>query len=298
MPPMLRDALDIFRRAARLFSGKGARFLGAAVAFYALLSTAPLFVVILHVVGAFFGRTRAESALWGGLGQWLAPEGLETVRQLTNRLDEIEASGSILGILLIIYGSTRLFRAVRRALNQLWGIDLEAVERSRPTVVKYGLRYGGAFALALFVALLVVLLVAEKSALLVLSRAGADLPGGLVWSIDIVTSVGLAFVLFTVLFRFLPETKVTMRQAALSALVSTTLFVIGSSLVTLYLQHKHVSALYAGASAVVLAVLWVYYSAQVFFFGACIGAALREADMPVVPLVTTPLESDARGHTP
>lgn len=88
----------IAKRAASIFSAGGARFLGAAVAFYALLSAAPLFVVVLHVVGAVFGRERAESALWEGLARWLAPEGLETVRIVTDRLDQAEAKGSTLGV--------------------------------------------------------------------------------------------------------------------------------------------------------------------------------------------------------
>jgi membrane protein len=261
----------VIKRAVKLFSGKGARFLGAAVAFYALLSAAPLFLLVLNVVGALFGRNRAEEALWGGLEQWVAPESLDTVRQLTDRLERVEGSKSWLGVLVVIYGSTRLFRALRRALNQLWGIDLEAIESARKAHVKYGLRYGGAFALALFSALLVALIVVEKSAFafVVLSPAA-------VWAVDLATSVAITFLLFFVLFRFLPETDVTSREAALSSVVSTVLFALGSTLVTAYVRHKHMNDLYAGASAVVLAVVWVYYSAQVFFFGACIGAALRE----------------------
>jgi membrane protein len=272
--PLHTVVKDVFVDAFRLFSRKGARFLGAAVAFYALLSAAPLFVVVLHVVGAVFGRTRAESALFAGLGQWLAPESIQTARELTDRLDDASGSGSFVGVLLVVYGSTRLFRALRRALNHLWGIDLEAVEGARGTAKKYGVRYGAALALALFVALMVGLLVVEKAAIGLLASLGAALPDALVWSLDASTSIGLVFILFVVLFRFLPERPVTAREAAVSALVSTALFALGSSVVTAYVRHKHMSDLYAGASAVVVAVVWVYYSAQVFFFGACVGAVL------------------------
>ena len=268
--------MTLLRDAFRIFSGKGARFLGAAVAFYALLSAAPLFVVILYVVGSVFGRQRAESALWGGLSTWLAPEGLEAIRGMTERLDRTESSGSIIGVLLVIYGSTRLFRALRRALNQLWGIDLEGIERARPKVVRYGLRYGGALLLTLFVALLVALLLVAKAVFAVLATYSVRAAPAALWALDGVTSIALAFVLFVALFRFLPEAPVTWRDAATSALVSTSLFAVGSGLVTLYVRHKHMDDLYEGASAVVLAVVWVYYSAQVFFFGASVGAALRQ----------------------
>jgi membrane protein len=265
----------LLREAFRIFSGKGARFLGAAVAFYALMSAAPLFVVILYVVGAIFGRERAESALWGSLGTWAAPEGLEAMRGMTERLARAGHSGSVLGIVLIVYGSTRLFRALRRALNQLWGIDLEGVERARTRVVRYGLRYGGALLLTLFVALLVALMLIVKAGFAFVATWSTRAPPSVLWALDGIASIALAFALFCALFRFLPETDVSWRDAATSAGVSTALFALGSGLVTLYIGQKHVSDLYEGASAVVLAVVWVYYSAQVFFLGACVGAAMR-----------------------
>lgn len=258
-----------------MFSGKGARFLGAAVAFYALLSAAPLFVVILYVVGAIFGRPRAESALWGGLATWLAPEGLDAVRGLTERLERSEHTGSVIGVVLVIYGSTRLFRALRRAINQLWGIDLEGIEASRTRVVRYGLRYGGALLLTLLVAVLVALLLIVKGGFAVLAMWSTRAPPGVWWALDAVTSVALAFGLFCALFRFLPETDVSWRDAATSAVVSTALFALGSGLVTLYVRQKHIGDLYEGASAIMLAVVWVYYSVQVFFLGACVGACVR-----------------------
>jgi len=268
--------VNVVREALRLFSDKGARFLGAAVAFYALMSAAPLFVVILYVVGELFGRRRAESALWDGLATWVAPEGLAAIRAMTERLDRMEGSGSVIGVALVVYGSTRLFRALRRALNQLWGIDLEGIERARGRVKRYGIRYGGALLLTLFVAALVVALIVVKTGFAFIATMSTRAPPFLLWGLDVFVSVGMAFVLFTALFQYLPETDVTLHDAMTCAAVSTALFAIGSGLVTLYVRHKHMDAVYEGASAIVLAVLWVYYSAQVFFFGACVGAVLRQ----------------------
>lgn len=268
------DARTVLRDAFRLFSRRGARFLAAGVAFYALLSAAPLFVVVLHVLGFVAGRGRAEDALWSGLALWVAPEELGTVRALTERLDRLEGEAGLLGVLVLVYGSTRLFRALHRALNQLWGVDLEAVDAGTSRLRKYGSRYGTALALAGLVVLLVGSLVVVKTAFAFVGSFGAGPPPALLWALDLGVSVALAFALFFALFRALPETDVSAREAATSALVSTGLFAVGSMAVTAYVRHKHTADVYAGAGAVVLAVVWVYYSAQVFFFGACVGAAL------------------------
>lgn len=255
--------------AASLFARRGARFLGAAVAFYALLSAAPLFAVLLHAVGAVFGRARAEDAMWGSLGTWLAPDALATVRASTERLDDLRASHGVAGFALLAYGSTRLFRALHRALNVLAGVDLAAVEAERPRALKYGLRYGRALALTTLCATLVAVLVVAKTALaLVVAAPGAVL------ALDALASTVFAFVLFTALFRVLPEREVPWRTAAESAAVSTCLFAAGSGLVTMYLRHKRFGDVYEGAATLVLVVVWAYYSAQVFFFGACVGAVL------------------------
>lgn len=269
MSPALRSARDVLREAFRIFSARGARFLAAAVAFYTLLASAPLCLVILEVLGAVLGHERAEGALWEGLGTWVAPEGLATARALTERLAAAEAHMGAPAVLLLLYGSTRLFRALRRALNQLWGVDLEVVEGVRSKAHKYGVRYGGALALvALLIAVVAVL--AALKALIALVPVTA-----LVTVLDLVASVVLAFVLFAALFRLVPETEVTWTDALSSAVVTTLLFAIGSALVTLYVHRRHTSDLYEGVGAVVVAMLWVYYTAQVFFFGACIGATLH-----------------------
>jgi len=272
----MTGAVAIVREAARIFSARGARFLGAAVAFYALLSAAPLFVVVLRVAGVVLGRARAEDTLWTGLGTWLGAEGVATLRSLTERVERLEGGAGIVGAALVLYGSTRLFRALRRALNQLWGVDLEAIEAKRSRTTKYAVRYGVAALLTALVAVLVAALALVKGAIATLTTlAPTKAPPGALVAIDVIVSVAFAFVLFLALFRALPEAQVTVREAARSAAVSTALFALGSGLVTLYLRHKDVGDLYAGASAVVVAVLWVYYSAQVFFFGACVGAADR-----------------------
>jgi uncharacterized BrkB/YihY/UPF0761 family membrane protein len=148
----------ILRCAFRIFSGRGARFLGAAVAFYAIASIAPLFVVVLHAVGAIFGRHAAEGTLFQSLGHWLAPEGVDAVRDVTLKLDASEKTHTVAGVLLVLYASTRLFRSLKRALNHLWSIDAERIEKERKAPIRYARRYATA-------ALLLALVIAVISAL-------------------------------------------------------------------------------------------------------------------------------------
>ncbi len=275
---------SLLEEAFRIFRARGARLLAAAVAFYTLLAAAPLCLVILSVLGAMVGGARADDALWDALGFWVAPEGLAAARALTRSLEGVEARSGVAGTLLLLYGSTRLFRALRRALNQLWGIDLERVEGARPSAHKYGVRYGGALALVALAIAIVGVLAAVKALIALVPVTEV------VWALDGIASIGLSFVLFAALFRLVPETEVTWRDALASAAVTTVLFAAGSGLVTLYVHREHTSALYEGVGAVVVAMLWVYYSAQVFFFGACIGAVLHQRG--VTPLL------HQRGVTP
>jgi membrane protein len=259
----------ILREAFRIWRARGARFLSAAVAFYTLLAAAPLCLVIVDVLGALVGTERAQGALWDGLGFWVAPEGVETARSLTAHFQDAEAHEGALAIVVLVYGSTRLFRALRRALNQLWGVDLEAVEGDRTAAHKYGVKYGGALALVALLITVVAVLAAIKTLIALVPVRDV------VWVLDGVASVVLAFVLFAALFRFVPETQVTWRDALASALVTTLLFALGSGLVSAWVHRPHTSAVYEGAGAVVVAMLWVYYSTQVFFFGACIGCVMH-----------------------
>jgi membrane protein len=177
--------------------------------------------------------------------------------------------------LLVVYASPRLFRALRRAINQLWGIDLEAVEGARERSHKYLVRYGQAFALIFVSAAMVALLVVVKSGYAFFASVGVPAPERLLRVTDFVTSVGLTFALFLLLLRVLPEADVRWGEAAAGALISTALFAVGSGLVTAYVRHKLTNDPYGTASAVVLAVLWVYYSVQVFFLGACFAGVLH-----------------------
>jgi membrane protein len=272
-PSELRQLL---KETFHLFSARGARFLGAAVAFYALMSAAPFFVIVLGLVGFVFGVGRAEDALWGGLSHWVAPEGIATARSVTERLFVMSRAGSLFNLVIVLYASTRLFRALRRAVNHLLGVDLELIEGARARAHRYAVRYGQAFLLTVAVAAMVAVLVAVKSAYALLVAMGAVAPPMLLSIFDVVASVGLTFGLFLLLLRVLPEVKLRWGEAALGAFFGTCLFAVGSGIVTAYLRHKHVADLYGGASAVVLAVLWVYYSVQVFFLGVCFSAAVRE----------------------
>jgi membrane protein len=214
------------------------------------------------------GSERAESALWRGLATWLTDDGAETVRAVTERVERAESSGGLLGALLLVYGATRLFRALHRAVNQLWGVALEPPDDARGKAMAYGGRWARAIGLTVAVVIVVGVFGLAKVLL-------AMVDGGVAWALEAVLSGLGAFALFTLLFRVLPEVPVTMREAAVSALVSTALFAGGSSLVTFYLRHRHIEDIYDGAAAIVVLIVWVYYSAQVLFVGACVGPALR-----------------------
>jgi membrane protein len=228
---------QVATRTAKIFSARGGRFLGAAVAFYALLSLAPLLLVVLHVAALAVGHERAERGLFEGLSTWVLPEGLAVLRDLLARLEALQSAESAFGIATLLYASTRLFRALKRALNTIWAIP-DSVAESQPSGVRYAIRYGLALALALLLAALVLALILLKSAGALIANYSSLDPPWLMGALDLGLSLGVTFCLFYCVFRTLPDRRAHPRAELLGASAATLLFAIGSFAITALVRHK------------------------------------------------------------
>lgn len=258
----------VVRESLRVWSRGGARFLSGAVAFYALLSIIPVFMIAVQIAGLATGEAEARRALIDNLTRWVGSNGAATLgAMLTSATRAARHRPWALEVLVLAYASTRLFTQLQRALHMLWDVPLESPEAWKHKALTVLRRRGVAVALVALVGLLLVALVLWNG---FISWAGHLLGGyPAVWR---AASAGFSFVvtaaLFAAIFKVLPEVRVSMRDAALGGLVTAALFTLGATLVGLYVGRKATESFFGAASSLVMLLLWVNYSAQVFFLGA------------------------------
>ncbi len=273
---MLASAL---RETVRTFSRKGGRLLGAGIAFYSLLSVAPILLIVLRVAALFTGLAPAQAALREDLAFWLGDDGAANVMELVARVRTPQSGSEVLVLILLIYASTRLFSGLKRALNQLWEVPHVESKGVKGRVLRQLRKRGTAFLLVLFVGLVLVAVVLARGAFAFATGVvGRELP--MTWELlHTAGSIVITALLFGLLYRVLPDKHIPWRRALEGGLVTALLFAVGTVLVSAYVGHKKIAATYGSAGSLVMLLLWVHYSSQIFFLGAAFtGARIKQLE--------------------
>jgi membrane protein len=241
--------------------------LAAALAFYGLLSLAPLSIVIVAVTGMWFGRASAEAEIAAKTQEVLGPVVAEVVSGVLRQAREHSSVATIAGVVSLLFGATVVFSALTDSLNTVWHVPA----RGRNYVVGFLTRRLVSFGVVL---LLGVVLVASLVLSAIIAAAGAWVPQSLPasesvlqWANFAVTFAAMT-VMFALIFKLLPDAEIKWRDLWVGAAVTALLFTVGKTLIGLYLGHTTAASAYGAAGSLVVFLLWVYYSAQIFLFGA------------------------------
>ena len=262
---------ELLKDTARAFSRNGGRLLGGAVAFYTLLSIAPILVIALRIAGSVTDREATRSALLGDVARWTGGEGARTLGEILERADQAARVPSTLTAILLLYASTRLFSQLKRALNQMWGVPNPRTDGIHGKVSEQLRKRALALVFVILVGVILLVLVGLKMVLMAASRA-IDVPG--VWHVtEALASLAIATGLFAAIFKVLPDARISTRDALVGALVTAILFTLGTYALGAYLGYKRAGETFGPAGSLVMLLLWVHYSAQIFFLGAAFTAA-------------------------
>jgi membrane protein len=267
---------DLSRNAWRIFSERDVRMFCGSIAFYALVSAVPILVIGLSVAGLFVDPRAAGSTIHVELERWVGVAGARTVLTLVTEARRPTASPiatRLFGTLALVYGSTRLFSHLTKALDLLWGVPPPTRPNSiGERIVEQLKKRGLAFAMVIGVGLMLVAL-ALFHVFLAWARhtvgtqiAVASRP------VEALASFAVTAALFFAMFRSLSPAPVTNGDAAVGAVVTAALFTLGSFLITAYVALRDTS-IYGAAGAIVMLMLWVHYNAHTFFLGASFAAA-------------------------
>jgi membrane protein len=257
----------VTRSAFKGWSDDNCSSMGAALAFYSLLSMAPLLMLVITVAGLAIGRDEAQSLLLTQLSGLLGDtgaEGVKTMLQASAREKDGIMATIISGFVLLV-GATTVFAELQDDLNRIWKCE------PRKSSGLWGLARKRLLSFGLIVVLGLLLLTSLVVSAFVAYVGSAWFSGAgefLAHLLEIAFSLALMTLLFAMTFKILPARRIPWGDVLLGSFITAVLFTIGKLLIGLYIGKSAVASSYGAAGTIVVAIVWVYYSAQIFFLGA------------------------------
>lgn len=264
-----RDIFALLKDTVAEWNEDHAPRLGAALAYYTIFSIAPLLIIAVAIAGFVFGRDAAQNELVNQLQGLIGQQGAEAIQTMVANAGRPSAGiiATIIGIVTLLFGASGVFSELQGALNTIWGVEpkpdrgWKGILRDR--LLSFLLVLGTGF-----------LLLASLVLSSVLSAIGSYfqtlLPGSnILWQIlNFVIALAITTLLFAMLYKLIPDVEVAWSDVWIGALATALLFSIGRFLIGLYLVNSSTTSVYGAAGSLVIVLIWIYYSAQIIFFGA------------------------------
>jgi len=263
----LAVAFALLKETLNRWSEDAAPRMAAALSYYTVFSMAPLLILAISIAGLVLGRDAAQGKIVeqiSGLVGVQSAAAIQSMIQAANRPAKGVFAGMV-GIISLLAGATGVLSELKSALNKIWRTEerSDVKEIVKKNVVFVGMLLGIGFLLT------VSLIVSAAVAALGKSLGGLlPAPELLLHTADFVLSVGIVALLFAAMYRFLPNTRIEWHDVWFGAIVTSVLFNLGKLVLGLYIGKSAVGSSYGAAGAVLVLLLWVYYSGLIFYLGA------------------------------
>ena len=242
--------------------------LGAALAYYTVFSLAPLLVIVVGVASFIFGNEAAQGRVVEQLGSLVGEQGAQAIQGMLQSANEHKKTGIVataIGVITLLFGASGVFGELQDALNTIWGV------KPKPGRGLLGMIKDRFFSFAMVLGIVFLLLVSlvVSAALAALGKFGSGfIPAPLLEGVNLMVSLAVVTFLFAIIFKVLPDVEIAWRDVWIGAAATSLLFTIGKTLIGLYLGKASVGSAFGAAGSLVVLFVWVYYSAQILYFGA------------------------------
>ncbi len=265
----IRNSVSLLKDTFNKWSDHNATRLGAAVAFYTLLSFAPLLVLLAALAALIFSKQEAQNGLIEQARQMIGARGADTVKSLLENAQKPSSGvfASIVAFVTLLFGASGVFTELRDALNTIW----DATPKNSSGLMGMLRQRLFSFGMVLSVGFLLLASLVISAGLALIGKyfgGLVPLPAAVLEAINFLVSFAVITVLFAFMFKYVPAIHVAWRYVWIGATGTALLFSIGKLLLGLYLGKASVGSAYGAAGSLVAMIVWVYYSAQIFFFGA------------------------------
>lgn len=268
-----KEVGKLFAEAASEWSEDNAARLGAALAYYTVFSLAPLLIIVIALVGAIWGGQsgEAQARILDEMRQLMGPEGARMVGTMLENASRPGTGGvlaTVLGVAALLFGATGAFAQLQGALNTVWDVRPDPERSGLMTLITTRLLSFGAILVVGFLLLVSLVLSAALSFVGDILTDITPRMQVLMRLLNLLLSLGVITLLFAFIYRYLPDVRIAWRDVWVGAVITAILFTLGKYLLGLYLGQSGTASAYGAAGSLVVLLIWVYYSAQIFFFGA------------------------------
>jgi membrane protein len=267
---VVRRIWSLVKQSVTAWSEDYAPSMGAAIAYYTLFSIAPLLLIVIAIAGFVFGADAARNEIVGQLQGLIGQEGAVAVQGLLKSADK-PAQGvisAIVGVVTLVIGATTVFGELQSALDRIWEVPAAKKVSGIWSLLRQRLL---SFGMVLVLGLLLLVSLVLSAALAALGKWWGGLFSGwevLLQAANFIVSFAVVTGLFAAIYKLMPRADIAWRDVWIGAIVTSFLFSIGKSLIGLYLGKSAITSGFGAAGSIVVLLIWVYYSAQIFLLGA------------------------------
>lgn len=252
------------------FKGDNVLKYSASLAYYTILSLAPLLVIIIYLSGLLFGKEAMSGEVYTALQDIV---GADAAIEIQNAIKNIHLSANnflstTLGAIVLLVSATGIFGEMQDSLNKIWGLKLKKKKAwwkvLMDRLVSFSLILSLGF--ALIVSLALTALITALSTYI--NRVLPIFEGSILFLLDNLLSLLITTLLFGTIFKVLPDAKIKWKEVIFGALVTAILFTLGKYGIGYYLGKSKIATIYGAAGSIMIVMLWVYYSAAILYLGA------------------------------
>lgn len=245
--------------------------LAAALSYYTAFSLAPLLILAIAIAGAIFGQEAARGEVVGQLQGLIGQDGAEFIETAIDNANRPSSNSgliaSLISLVILLFGASGVFTQLQDSLNDIWNVTPKPDQGIKLLIQKRVLAFG--MILVIGFLLLVSLVLSTAISALTTFMTGWVADFSWLWQIvNLALSLAVITGLFALIYKYLPDARVDWNDVLIGAFITALLFTIGKFLIGLYLGNSSFSSTYGAAGSLIVILAWVYYSAQILFFGA------------------------------
>lgn len=266
----IREAWTLVKASFSSWLDDYAPSMGAALAYYTLFSIAPLLLIVISTAGLVFGEEAVRGEVFGQLRDLMGDQGAAAVEGLLASVSKPEegAAGAVVGTVLLLIGATTVFGELQNAFDRIWRAPTKDKNSGIWELIRTRLL---SFGIILGIGFLMMVSLVFNAAVSALGKWWGGFFSGLevlVTSLNFIFSFIFTTAVFGMLYKFMPKVKIQWKDVWAGAIVTALLFTIGKTLIGLYIGKSAISSGFGAAGSLVVVLVWVYYSAQIFLLGA------------------------------